>query len=67
MPNEIVEKLGYDGVLEHFQKALDPLKMEIHVKKKYPLPQVMFLQRLYAPEKDIIAEYSLVRNIDSLV
>lgn len=67
VPKELVGKLGYDGILEEFQKALDPLKMEIHVKKKYPLPQVMFLQRLYVPEQGIIGEYSLVRNIDSLV
>lgn len=62
-----MEELTYEGVLEHWQKVLDPLNMEIHIKKKYPLPQVMFLQRLYAPEQGIIGEYSLVRNIDSLV
>lgn len=67
MPNEIFNKLGYEGVLSHWEKALKPLNMAIHVKKKYPLPQVMFLQRLYVPEDDIIGEYSLVRNVDSLV
>lgn len=67
VPNNIVQKLGYEGVLSSINDTLKPLNMEIHVKKKYPLPQVMFLQRLYVPNQDIIGEYSLVRSVDSIV
>lgn len=67
VPKEIFLKFGYEGILTEWSRALEPLNMEIHVKKKYPNPQIMFLQRLYVPENDIIGEYSLVRNVDSLV
>lgn len=67
VPNKILDEYGYEGVLSRWNEALEPLKMEIHVKKKYPLPQVLFLQRLYVPEQDIIGEYSLVRSIDSII
>lgn len=67
VPMEIYQKLGYEGVLREWQKALDPLNMEIHVKKKYPDAVIFFLQKLYVPEAGIIGEYSIVRNIDSIV
>lgn len=67
VPQSIVNEKSYEGVLHIMNDALKPLQMEIHVKKKYPLPQAMFLQRLYVPEQDIIGEYSLVRSIDSIV
>lgn len=67
VPKSIMDDLGYEGVLHKINDSLKPLNMEIHVKKKYPLPQVMFLQRLYVPEQEIIGEYSLVRSVDSIV
>lgn len=67
VPDNIMNELGYEGVLTFWQKCLDPLNMEIHIKKKYPAPAIFFLQKLYMPDKGIIGEYSIVRNIDSMV
>lgn len=69
IPNSIMEKLGgYDKTMEYIKKnILNPIGMDSHDKKAYPEPELLFLQRLYIPEKEIIAEYSLVRSIDSLV
>lgn len=67
LPKSMVDEHTYGGILKKIQEALDDLGMVVHVDKRYPLPQVMFLQHLYVPEHDIIHEYSLVRNIDSLV
>ena len=63
----MIDTLSYEGLLNAFQNFLSPLNMEIHVKKKYPHPQTMFLQKLYDPNNGIVGEYSIVRNVDSLV
>lgn len=67
IPDEIFNRYGYEGLLTVMDECLKPLNMKIHVKKKYPNPQIMFLQRLYVPDQGIIGEYSLVRSVDSII
>lgn len=69
MPVEIIEKNGgYENVLKIIKEdILNKFGMDSHDKKAYPNDNLLFLQNLYQPQDDIIAQYSICRTIDSLV
>lgn len=69
IPLSILEKFGgYEKTLKYIkEEILNPLGMDSHDKKAYPNDNLLFLQNLYQPQDDILAQYSILRTVDSLV
>lgn len=67
IPLSILEKFGgYEETLKYIkEKILNPLGMNSHDKKAYPNDNLLFLQLLYQPQDDILAQYSITRTVDS--
>lgn len=65
VPNKYLKRMGYKSLLEKMNTEAEKIGFHIHTDKAYPLSQLIFLQKLYVPEQNIIGLGSWARSLYS--
>lgn len=67
VPNKYLRELGYKGLLEKINQIANKIGFVVHTGKAYPNTDLIFLQKLYAPDSNIMGLGSWARCLSSFI